>query len=842
MKDCTVIIDGNSLTFRAFYGLPNLKTKDGKPCGAIYGFIKMLINIIQKLEPKYMAIAFDAGKHTFRHNYFEAYKGTRSPTPEELKVQFEPLKCLLKEMNIKILEKEEIEADDLIGSLARKVDGEVVLVSGDRDLLQLIDDRTSVWLTVKGISEIVELNTESLKEKYGIAPYQVVEMKSLQGDSSDNIPGVKGVGEKTALKLVQDYNTLAGIYENIDLIKGKLHDTLVENKEMAELSKFLATIKTDVELELTKQDCTYDFPFSNVVYNIMDNLGFKSILSKEGWFVSTEKVSAKQVDYQEVMIDSLDDFKVLADDIKKKGMFALHLAEHNIHFAVERTEYVLNNLIVNNMEFYETVGRLLEDESILKELFDVKACKHYFNNLNYQIVNYFDVSLAVYLCNESEGLLSFDKVLEQRGLSDKFYACNLLDLKESLTSSLKERNQWDLYENIELKLVEVLYEMEVAGVKVDVNEIKNLSARYTEEVNALSKQIKELVGYEFNINSPKQLQQVLFEDLKLVYKGKKSTNVEVLEAVQDQHEIVPLILRYRKINKLVTTYLDGMLPYVKNNDKIHTTFLQSFTSTGRLSSREPNLQNIPVRDDESKELRKLFVSSFENGYIMSADYNQIELRLMAIMSKDENLINDFKHKIDVHSMTASKIFNVKPEEVTPQQRRMAKAVNFGIIYGISEFGLAKNINTTPKEAKEFIAKYFELYPMIKTYMANSVEYAKEKGYTKSYFNRIRHIPELKSDNYMVRMFGERVALNMPLQGTASDIIKMAMIKVATAMKERNLRSKLVLQIHDELLVDVYAGEEEIVKDILIKEMQSVTNFVLPLEVSVSYGKTWFDAH
>jgi len=392
-----------------------------------------------------------------------------------------------------------------------------------------------------------------------------------------------------------------------------------------------------------------------------------------------------------------------------------------------------------------------------------------------------------------------------------------------------------------LKLVEVLFQMELQGIKVDKQEIKNLSAKYTEELNELVKKIIEIVGYEFNLNSPKQLQQVLFEDLKLVYKGKKSTSVDVLEAIESQHEIVPLVLRYRKINKLVSTYLDGMLPYVKSGDKIHTTFLQNFTSTGRLSSREPNLQNIPVRDDESKELRKLFVSSFENGCIVTADYNQIELRLMAIMSGDSNLINDFKHKIDVHSMTASKIFGVKPEDVTSLQRRTAKAVNFGIIYGISEFGLAKNINCSVKEAKEFIAKYFELYPQIKEYMNSSIEYAKENGYTKSYFNRIRHIPELKSDNHMVRMFGERIALNMPLQGTASDIIKMAMIKVYNSLIEKGLKSKLVLQIHDELLVDVCEGEEEIVKEILEKEMTSVTNFVLPLDVSISSGKTWFEA-
>ena len=574
----------------------------------------------------------------------------------------------------------------------------------------------------------------------------------------------------------------------------------------------------------------------------MDSFDFKTITNKKEFFLSTEKVSENQIQYESILIQDFEQFEDLVQEIKKFGKFSMHITSQSIHFAYDNKEYILDNLVVNNMLFYSLVGELLEDENVEKILFDVKSCKHYFKALNFKIINFFDVSLAVYLTNESEGLLELDKVLEQKGLSIEFSACNLIAIKNELITILKERNQWSLYYDVELKLVDVLFDMEIAGVKVDVNEIKNLSLKYNQECYVLIEKVRQLVGYDFNLNSPKQLQQVLFEDLKLVYKGKKSTSVEVLEAIEDQHEIVPLILRYRKINKLLTTYLDGMLPYVKAEDKIHTTFLQNFTSTGRLSSREPNLQNIPVRDDESKELRKLFVSSFENGYIMSADYNQIELRLMAILSQDKNLLNDFNHKIDVHSMTASKIFGTLPEEVTQTQRRMAKAVNFGIIYGISEYGLAKNISITPKEAKEFIAKYFELYPQVKNYMDESVEFAKQNGYAVSYFNRIRHIPEINSSNYMVRMFGERVALNMPLQATASDIIKMAMIRVASALKDNNLKSKLILQIHDELLVDVYPSEIEKVKEILQQEMTSVAKFCLPLEVSLSYGKNWFDAH
>ena len=427
-----------------------------------------------------------------------------------------------------------------------------------------------------------------------------------------------------------------------------------------------------------------------------------------------------------------------------------------------------------------------------------------------------------------------------KALNEHYPACNLLNIKRELQDRLLERNQLDLYNNIELKLVEVLYDMEVEGIKIDVEEIKSLSLKYKKEEDELIQKIISLAGKDFNVNSPKQLQAVLFEDLKLQYKGKKSTNVDVLEAIADQHEIVPYILRYRKISKIVSTYLDGMLQFVTPDNFIHTTYLQTFTSTGRLSSRDPNLQNIPVRDEESKVLRKLFMSRFDSGSIMSADYNQIELRLMAIMSKDKNLLNDFTNKVDVHSMTASKIFNVKPEDVTPQNRRVAKAVNFGIIYGISEYGLSKNINTTAKEAKEFIEKYFELYPGVKNFMEESVNFAKENGFTKTLYNRMRHIPELNSTNYMTRMFGERVALNMPLQGTASDIIKIAMIKVQEKMKENNVNSKLILQIHDELIIDVYPGEEEQISKILKDCMTSVVNFELPLEVAVSYGKTWYD--
>lgn len=846
MQNKFVVIDGNSLAFRAFYGLPPLYNSDKEPCNAIFGFFKMLINVIQKIEPKYMVVAFDKGKHTFRHNIYPEYKGTRSPMPDDLRAQMQPIKDILKEMNIKVVEIPEIEADDIIGSVSRKFDGDIILVSGDRDLFQLVNEKTTLWLNVKGISDILELDIPTLKEKYGVQPDQVVDMKAIMGDTSDNIPGVKGIGPKTALKLIDNYGTLDGIYDHINEIGGKTQQMLIEHKELAYISKQLATIKTDVKLDFEKEDCTFDFPFSKTVYNIMSRYDFSTIIQKTTLFNLNEVVESQQVNYDEVNVETFEEFLALVEEVKKHSEFSLYANQFSINIALDNKEYIVSNFISANPEFFDHLSNLLEDENIKKIIYDVKAYKHYFDkctsylNKKINIKNYFDVSLAIYIINEGESVPDFEKYQTVKAMNEHFPACNLLSIKNELQAKLSEREQLSLYNDIELKLVEVLYDMEVEGIKIDVEEIKSLSEKYKKEEDELVTKIIALAGKEFNINSPKQLQSILFDDLKLQYKGKKSTNVDVLEAIADQHEIVPNILRYRKISKIVSTYLDGMLQFVTNDNFIHTTYLQSFTSTGRLSSRDPNLQNIPVRDEESKVLRKLFISRFEGGNIMSADYNQIELRLMAILSKDRNLLKDFTNKIDVHSMTASKIFNIKPEEVTSQNRRVAKAVNFGIIYGISEYGLSKNINTSAKEAKEFIEKYFELYPDVKEFMNSCVEYAKVNGFTKTIYNRMRHIPELTSTNYMTRMFGERVALNMPLQGTASDIIKIAMIKVQQKMKESRVKSKLILQIHDELLVDIYPGEEEQISTLLKECMTSVVNFELPLEVAVSYGKTWYD--
>ena len=838
--DKLFIVDGNSLIFRAFYALPPMYNSARTPTNAVFGFAKMLINIITKNQPKYLAVAFDAGKHTFRNDIFADYKGTRKPMPDELRAQLPIVKDLLKQMNITVIEVPEIEADDIIGSLSKKYDIEKVLISGDRDLLQLINPQCRVWLTQKGLSEIADLDEAGLKEKYGIEPYQVVEMKSIMGDASDNIPGVKGIGEKTALKLITQYANLDNIYANIDNITGKTKALLQEQKEIAYISKQLATIKTDYELDYDLNDLRYDFPFDENVRNVFRTLEFKAISEKDEYFVSSSAQKVAESNFEHRDMDGLDAKKNVLNLILKQDDVGVNFDDAGICFACGECEYQFLSIDLGNSEIYQLIKQILESKSIEKVVYDAKATMHKLIEFRIELNNFFDVSLAYYLLASNEKEIKLSALIEQNELPTEYLAVGLLKLKALGISQLDQMNMTKLYYDLELNLVKVLYEMEVMGIQVDAETIKNLSQKYAEEQEMLSAQIYELSGENFNINSPKQMHEILFDKLKLQYKGKKSTSIDVLEAIQDQHPIVEKLIRYRKVAKISSTYLEGLLPYIKNG-KIHTTFIQTVTATGRLSSREPNHQNIPVRSDEGKELRKLFTSSFEDGVIVSADYSQIELRLLAHFCKDENLIRCFEQGQDVHTSTASRVFGVPLEKVTENMRRMAKSVNFGIIYGISEYGLSKNVHITPKEAKEFIAKYFELYPSIKQYMDNSVELAKQNGYATTLLGRIRYIPELTATNHMLRQFGERVAMNMPLQGTASDIIKMAMINVQDRMKKQNLKSKLILQIHDELIVDTCKDELEQVSKILKEEMENVVKLSVPLTVSVSAGKSWFDA-
>ncbi len=836
-----VIVDGNSLIHRAFYGLPMLKSLSGEPCNAVYGFLNMILNVISREQPKYFVCVFDAGKHTFRHDIYADYKGGRDHMPEDLATQLPMLKTILTAMGIKMIEIPEIEADDIIGSLTRKFDNEFILISGDKDLLQLVNENTTVWLTQKGISNVLKVDIPTLKSEFDIEPYQVIEMKSIMGDTSDNIPGVPGIGKVGASELIAEYTTLDNIFKNIDSVPNKYRQKLINNRELAYLSHTLATIKLDVSLDCKLEDCKYKLPFNEETYNLLKNLDFKSVLNRKELFVKpTEKLTETNLNAKIIEIDSTGSFEKMIQDITESGSFAINSENLSFNFATHDNEYILYK---SGDIFNKNIGVLKElfESELQKVCFDAKALMHELRLYDISLNNYFDVSIAIYIANEMDAEINLDDALNMNGVITSAKAVALYKLKENYINKLINGLQFKLFSDIELPLVEVLFNMECNGIKIDVEEIKKLSVSYHEELTTITARIYSLAGEEFNINSPKQLQNILFNKLNIQYKGKLSTSIEVLNAIMDEHPIVKEVVRYRKVSKLISTYIDGMLNYVSDNDMIHTTFMQRTTSTGRLSSREPNLQNLPIRDDEGKALRKMFMSSFDDGKLVSADYNQIELRLIANFSGDENMIADYKSGKDIHTATASKIFNVPINEADSGMRRVAKSVNFGIIYGISGFGLSQNLGISQREANDFIKKYLSIYPKVKEYGDNSIVFARKKGYVSTMMGRLRHIPDINSTNHTIRGFAERIAKNMPLQGSASDIIKIAMIRVYNRIKNEGLKSKLILQIHDELIVDCPKSELDSVKRILKEEMESVVSLEVPLIVEVSEGRTLYDA-
>lgn len=850
--DELVIIDGNSLINRAFYALPLLSNSRGEFSNGVYGFANILIKTILDIKPKYIAVCLDYGKKTFRNEMYSGYKAKRKQTPEELKSQFPILKKMLEAMNIFYIEKQGFEADDLIGTLSRKFEGiKNIIITGDKDALQLINNNTDVWLTKKGITEIKEMSVKTLKEDMNLEPYQIIELKSLMGDSSDNIPGVAGVGEKTALDLLTKYKDLDGVYNNLDQLKGKLLEKLENDKENAYLSKTLATINTNVEVKVNLEELEYKFPFNQEVYEFFKNYEFNSLLKRPDLFDSFENKPAEELSANKIEVNSLEEIEKQIKHIIKSKSFCFDINEDRFCFAYDKNcEFIIKvqgNLIDNSLDIGEVLTILkpiFEDENVKKYVCDAKAMKHILSKFNINLNGVsFDYMLAFYLIMTGERESNLDNFATYYNVNKDYLCVSLISLYDKIIEELKENKLLDLYNDVEFPLIEVLYQMENAGFKIDTDILEDLSNRYTQEIAELSNTIKRLAGCDFNINSPKQLGEVLFDKLGLVcYNNKKkSTSIEHLEEMFDMHPIIPAVIRYRKIQKINNTYVEAYKGIVSKDDSvIHTMFNQMLTATGRLSSSEPNLQNIPVRDEEGKSLRKIFITSYEDGALVGADYSQIELRLLAHMAQDEKLINAFNDNIDIHALTASEVFNVDIGLVSPAMRRTAKAVNFGIIYGISDFGLAQNIDCTRKQAKEYINRYFEKYPKIKEFMDANVENAKSTGYAYSLFNRRRKINELFSPNYMTRQFGERVAMNMPLQGTASDIIKLAMIKVAKALKENNLKSKLILQVHDELIVD--APREEIVEvaRILNDNMQNVVKLSVPLSVNVNSGKSWFD--
>lgn len=834
MKDL-VIIDGNSLVNRAFYALPLLATSTGKIYNAVYGFCNILIKLITEDKPDFIVVAFDAAKKTFRNEMFKDYKGTRKGMPEELAVQMPVLKDVLKKMNIKTVEKVGIEADDIIGTLSRRFDDvHSIIVTGDRDSLQLINSHTDVWLTKHGISQILELNERQLKEEFGLYPYQIVDLKSLMGDASDNIPGVRGIGEKTAMNLLNTYDTMPNVYAHIDEINGKTREKLIEGKEMAELSYKLATIVTDCDFDCKLEDCTYDFPFSQEVKRAFDEYEFRSLVKREELFdldASATPLKANEVELNTTQLGSL----LNSTNLEKLSFYTKD--EHAWLALDKNTQYVFDA----DQQNMQTLKPTLEDKSILKIFYNKKATMHFLDDFDIKPKNSVDVSLGVYLINSNIREDDPKYTLDYVGLSGDTIATSLIEAWDYLTKTLPQKGMEKLYNQIELPLVDVLYDMECTGINIDSAVLDELRPMYADEAKRIEQQIYDLAGCEFNISSPKRLGEILFDELKLNdYDNKKhSTAVEKLQLIVNDHPIVDLILRYRKITKIVSTYIDGMKVWIKPDNKIHTTFNQALTVTGRLSSTEPNLQNLPIRSEEGKELRKMFVPSSPQNVLVSADYSQIELRLLAHYSNDPVLLDAYKTGRDIHSATASQIFGVPLEQVTPLQRRTAKAVNFGIIYGISPFGLARNLSISQKVAKEYIDKYFETYPTIKEFMNHSVEEAQQKGFVSTMFGRIRNI-DLHVENKQTLAFNERAAMNMPLQGTASDIIKLAMVNIFNEIKKRNLKTKMLLQIHDELIFDTPKDELDEVLRLVREQMENVVQLNVPLTVSISYGKNLYE--
>ncbi len=823
-----LIVDGNSLANRAYYAMPYLSNIKAEPSGAVFGFANILIKLIVEQKPDYIAVAFDHARKTFRNEIYEAYKGTRKETPPDLIKQFPVIKNMLKLMNIKVLEYEGIEADDIIGTLSTSSDKENVLLSGDRDLLQLVNQNTVVWLTKKGVTEIDVMDEKAIKNKYGFSPKGIIDLKALMGDSSDNIPGVSGVGEKTALSLLDKYSTLDGVYQHIDEITGKLKDKLINDKDNAYLSKTLATIKTDCDIQINFDEYTYSYPFDENVREFFEYMNFNSFLKREDIFGTPKK---KEVAVKEILIDDLKVVDALIGEIKDE--FSYDLEE--LKFASKNNAYFLKkdldlfSVNIDEKDVLKKLKNIFEDEKIIKITKNAKKDIKILKKHGIFLKNFFDLEIARYVCFSSFVKDGKENVFE------------FFKLKEDFEKEIEAKKVDYIFYKIELPLVEVLADMEEEGFKVDESALDEIDEKISQEISEIEARIFAEAGEKFNINSPKQVAEILFDKLKIVpYNNKKrSTSFAILDELRFEHEIVNDIIRYRKLYKLKSTYINVYKELIKTRgDVIHTIFNQTLTNTGRLSSSEPNMQNIPTRDEEGRNLRKIFVSKFNDGLIVSADYSQIELRLLANMADEKSMIEAYQHGVDIHTKTASEIFNVPIDKVTSAMRRDAKAVNFGIIYGISDFGLSQNIKTTRNKAKEYIDSYFERYPNIQNFMNKNIEFAKEHGYAKTDFGRIRMIPELKSSNFNVRKFGERVAMNMPLQGTASDIIKLAMI--ATFRELKNFESHIILQVHDELVIDVKKEELSKVVDIVKRCMENVKAYAVPLVVNVGVGKTLYD--
>lgn len=844
-----ILIDGNSLINRAFYATPVLTDKAGRPTNAVYAFTNMLVKMITEMKPDRILVAFDRHEPTFRHLMYGEYKGTRKPMPEELRPQIPMLKDLLKVMGIATFECPGIEADDIIGTMAKKGEYEAYIITGDKDSFQLVDKNTAVYFTRRGISDVEIYNSENFSEKTGITPPQIIDLKALMGDSSDNIPGITGVGEKTALGLLKTYGTVDNLYAHVGELKGKLKENVENSKDVSMLSKTLATIKTDVDIPLKDEDLAFNFPFSEEVKEAFVGLDFRNLIKKDELFSASMPVSDKTT-VETRVISQGDD---VINEIINEPVLTLAI-DKNVSVYFKNVEYVftIKEAFFDEgftlIEALNALAPFFSDEKKHVICFSYKALKTFLSDVGITLsASYDDVDILRYLADFSGKEETLKEVISYYGLNAETPAYSLNVLYEKFLKQIKEEKVDKLYYDVELPLADVLYDMERAGFKVDAEALQTVGDGYKKELADLTEKIYAAAGETFNINSPKQLSVVLFEKLK-IGKGKKlksgrySTGAEALEELADAHPVVPLILRYRRISKLSSTYVDGFKPLIdKKTGLVHTCFNQTLTSTGRLSSKEPNMQNIPVRDEEGRELRKLFTARSDDNVLIDADYSQIELRLLAAFSGCKELINAYHSGEDIHALTAARVFKVPLDEVTPALRRKAKAVNFGIIYGISEYGLAKNVKCTPKEAAEYIKKYFATYPEVKEYMDKNVELARKNGYVATIFNRRRYIKEINSQNYNLRSFGERAAMNMPLQGSSADIIKIAMVNVYNRLKAEGFKARLIMQVHDELIIDAPAGEAEAVKKLLAYEMENAVKLSVPLTVEAKEGRTWYDA-
>lgn len=855
-----IAIDGNSLLHRAFYAMPLLSNKKGVYTNAIFGFMNMLIRLKKDYEPCSLILAFDRKAPTFRHKAYKDYKATRQKAPEELVPQFDLIKDLARLLEIPTYELDGYEADDILGSLAKVADDNkqpLMIVTGDKDELQLVSDYTSVLLTIRGISETKRYDKQLLMDEYGLTPEQFVDMKGLMGDSSDNIPGVKGIGQKTAIKLLKEYGSLENVLDNIDNLSGKkLKENLTIYRHHALLSKDLATIRRDVPLEFNLPNQPYDYPSSSGLKQFLLDLELNTIIEK----LDLESVKAsgdkkeKQREKTFNNISSEDELIVFLDLLLKQKQIAIAIGEHLSISWNKDTTYRINfknDLLGDGIDYHKALNILkpfFESEEIKKLVHDAKSWILELAKEGIAIKGIsFDTMIGAYLLDPTKSKYEPDRLLyDYTGIDTSIIdGADLLLLAEAILSKLKELDMEDLYYKIEHPLIEVLADMELTGFKLDRERLRELDLYFTKEQSRLTDEITSLAGQDFNLNSPKQLGEILFEKLGLPVQKKTktgySTNIDVLEALQGTHPIIEKIIEYRQVAKIKSTYVDGLIPLISSkDDRIHSSFNQTVTATGRISSTDPNLQNIPVKLETGRRIRQAFISSGPDYTLVAADYSQIELRVLAHISADPTLIDSFVKRQDIHRRTAAEIFNVPMSKVTDEQRERAKAVNFGIIYGISDFGLSRNLKISREEAKHYIDSYLDRYPKIKEYMEQIVEFGKTNGYVKTLYNRRRNLPELMSRNYNTRSFGERIALNMPIQGTAADIIKLSMVSVYNELKSKGLQSKLILQVHDELIIDAYKPELDIVIELLKNKMENVVDLSVPLIVEIATADNWYD--